>query len=248
MKNLAVFLIAGVLALCAGAAVAQTIPVEHFHKVIVSPYIQASFVQGDAESVTINSCIVDTGKLHLEQHGGVLRVYLDGARDIPHGTRQYVYDENGGRHELYPRHAVLVTITYRRLDELSLRGEERYLCESPLYANRFHLRLYGDATMLFTEVHISKLFSKVYGESNVEIRSGDIGKQYYTCFGDSKINSTAIRSRAAKVTSFGDAEFRVNVSDRIRLMAFGDAKLWYMGNPAIAKGFHFGDLDVKRLD
>ena len=248
MKHLAAFVVAGVLDLLVGAVVAQTIPVKHFHKIIVSPYIQASFVQGDAESVTINSCNVDTDKLHLEQRGGVLWIYLDGARDISNGSKQYVYDDNGMRHELYPKHAVLVTITYRRLDELSLRGEEKYLCESPLYLNRFHLRLYGDATMIFTEVHLSKLFSKVFGESNVEIRSGDIGKQYYTCYGDSKINSTAIRGKAAKVTSFGDAEFRVNVSDRIKLMAFGDAKLRYMGNPAIAKGFHFGDVDVKRLE
>ena len=102
--------------------------------------------------------------------------------------------------------------------------------------------------MIFTEVHLKKLFSRIYGESNVDIRSVDIGKQYYTCYGESKINSTAIAGKAAKVTAFGEAEFRVNVSDRIKLMAFGEAKLRYMGNPAIAKGFHFGELDVKRLE
>ena len=234
----------GVLAFLTGVVDAQSGPVDHFHKVMVSSFIQATFVQGDVESVTINSAIVDTTKLHVETHGGVLRLYLDGARDIPHTER----DASGRRIDLYPRHAMIVTVTYKKLDALSLRGEEKYLCESPLSSSTFHLRVYGESTVIFTAVHFGKMFSTIYGESTLDIRSGVVSKQYYTCYGEGKINSTAIAGRAAKVTAFGEAEFRVNVSDRIKLTAFGEAKLRYMGNPEIVKGIHIGEVNVQRLD
>ncbi len=47
------------LLLAGFAATAQTKTVEPFTKVIVSPYIQVTFVQGNEESVTINDIKVD---------------------------------------------------------------------------------------------------------------------------------------------------------------------------------------------
>src|SRR6266487_5932506 len=65
------------------AATAQTKMVDHFTKVIVSPYIQVTFVEGDEESVTINKIKVDEKKLHIEVNNTTLRIYLEGAKDIP---------------------------------------------------------------------------------------------------------------------------------------------------------------------
>jgi len=42
---------------------------------------------------------------------------------------------------------------YRKLDAMSLRGTETYLCQSPLSAGKFALRVYGQSTVIFTEVH-----------------------------------------------------------------------------------------------
>ena len=239
MRQLTI-LFAGALLWLTSAAYGQAGPVAHFHKVMVSPYIQVTFVQGDSESVTISSTIVDTSKFHAEVRGGMLRLYLDGAKEFPHDDWQ--------SHHLYPDHAMIVTVTYKKLDELSLRGQEKYLCESPLALHSFRLWVYGASTVIFTEVHIWRMHTTIYGESSLDIRSGEINKQIYTCYGEGKINSTAIGGRAAKVTAFGEAEFRVNVSDRIKLTAFGEAKLRYMGNPAIVKGIHFGEVDVQRLE
>jgi hypothetical protein len=191
-------------------------------------YIQVTFVQGDAESVTINSAIVDTGKFHAEVEHGTLRLYLEGAKEITHDDRHY--SDDGQRNALCPDHAVIVTVIYKKMDGLSLRGEEKYLCESPLAVNRFRLWVYGESTVIFTEVHIAKMHSTIYGESSLDIRSGEINRQIYTCYGEGRVNSTAIAGRAAKVT------------------AFGEAKLRYMGNPAIVRGIHFGEIDVQRLD
>ena len=248
MRQLVIILVAGVLVFITCAVDAQTGPVGHFHKAMISPYIQATFVQGDGESVTINSSMADTSKFHVEVRGGTLRLYLEGAKDIPHHERHYKDDGGEQGHHLYPDHAVIVTVVYRKLDALSLRGEEKYLCQSPLSASRFALRVYGESTVIFTEVHISKMYTTLYGESSLDIRSGEVNKQFYTCYGEGKINSTAIAGQTAKVTAFGEAEFRVNVSDRIKITSFGEAKLRYMGNPDIVKGIHIGGVDLQKLD
>jgi hypothetical protein len=247
MSKLSIILAAGLLCM-APASFAQVAHVGHFHKVIVSPYIQVTFVQGDEESVTINQCSVDSGKLHVEVHGGTLRLYLDGAKDFPRYEQDYARDGSRRGHPLYPKHAIVATVVYRTLDGLSLRGEETFLCSSRLAPRHFSLHLYGESTVVFAEVNIEKMHTTMYGESSLDIRAGAVNQQYYTCYGEGKINTTAIRGEEAKVTSFGEAEFRINVSDLIRIVAFGDAKVCYRGNPEIVKTLHVGDVELQRLD
>ena len=246
MRQLITILAAGMLFIT-HATYAQTGPVGHFHKVMISPYIQVTFVQGDEESVTINHIIVDSSKLHVEVLGGTLRLYLDGAKDIPHNHKDYQSDGNQS-HALYPDHAVMATVVYKKLDALSLRGEETYLCQSPLTVHQFTLHVYGESTITFAEVHISKMHTTIYGESSLDIKAGEVDQQYYTCYGEGKINTTGIAGQEARVTAYGEAEFRMNVSDRIKITAFGEAKLRYMGNPAIVKGINIGGVDLQRLD
>jgi hypothetical protein len=248
MRQLVTILTAGMLVFITLATHAQTGTVGHFHKVMISPYIQVTFVQGDKESVTINQIMVDSNKLHVEVHGGTLQMYLDGAKNFPHHRQDYGSDGNQQSHDLYPNHAVIATVVYRKLDAMSLRGEETYLCQSPLSADRFKLWVYGESKVIFTEVHISKMHTTIYGESSLDIKSGEVNKQKYTCYGEGKINTTTITGKTAKVTAFGEAEFRVNVSDRIKITAFGEAKLRYMGNPDIVKGIHVGEMDLAKLD
>lgn len=248
MRQLIAILVAAMLFFIPRATDAQSGPVDHFHKVIISPYIQVTFVQGAEESVTIDHIIVDSSKLHVEVKGGTLRLYLDGAKDLPRYQQPYNSSGNRLSHDHYPNHAVMATVVYKKLDALSLRGEETLLCKSPLWADRFTLRVYGESTIIFTEVHISKMHTTIYGESTLDIKAGAVDKQYYTCYGEGKINTTAIAGQAAWVTAFGETEFRINVSDRIKITAFGEARLRYMGNPAIVKGIHIGEMDLQKLD
>jgi Putative auto-transporter adhesin, head GIN domain len=248
MRKLIAILSTGMLVFSAGVTNAQSGPVARFHKVIISPYIQVTFVEGDRESVTINHTIADSNKLHVEVHGGTLRLYLDGAKDIPHNQQYYSSDGNQQSHHLYPDHAVIATVVYRKLDAVCLRGEETSVFQSPLSADKFTLRVYGESTVIVAEAHIANMHTTIYGESSLVIKAGEVNRQYYTCYGEGKINTTAIAGQAAKVTAFGEAEFRVNVTDRIRIIAFGEAKLRYMGNPTIVKGIHIGEVDLQRLD
>lgn len=248
MRLLKTILTLGVFLGAALSAFGQKRNTGHFDKVIVSPYIQVTFVQGENESVTINSMIVDSSKLHVEVENGTLRLYLDGAKDIPHNQHVYTNDGQKQSFPLYPNHAVAATVTYKSLEALSLRGEETQLCESPISADQFTLKVYGESRVIFTEVHINEMHTTLYGESTLDIKSGSVSQQYYTCYGEGKINTTAIAGKESKVTAYGEAELRLNVSERIKITAFGEAKLRYMGNPVIVKGIHLGGLDLQKID
>lgn len=245
MLNSTRFLIAALLTLIAGAGYSQTINTRSFHKMIISPYIEATFVQADRERVVIDRSIVDPGKLHVETSKGTLRLYLEGAKVIPRESRDRRTNVD---RSLYPLHAVAVTIYYKKLDALSLRGEERFTLTSPFSAERFSLKLYGEPDVTFAEAHIDELYATIYGEGSVEMLSGSVNKQSYTCYGEGKVNTTAIASAEAKLTAYGEADFSLNVADRIRISSFGEATLRYKGNAQIVKGINVGGVDVAKLD
>ena len=243
MRILKLFLPALFFVALALSCIAQGRAVAPFTKVIVSPYIQVEFVKGGTENVAINSILVDSSKLHIEVQHATLRLYLEGAKEIPKNQK-----DGSQSYPLYPRHAVVATVTYRSLDELSLRGDETQLCDSPIVTNKFTLSIYGESRVLFTEMRVREFNAQIYGESRLEIRSGTIDRQRYVCYGEGKVITTAAKGRESRITAYGEAEFNLNVSDRIAITSFGEAKLRYMGNPEIVKGLHFGGVDVKRLD
>ena len=239
-------LVAALLMIITITGFSQTIAVRSFHKVIISPYIEATFIQGDQERVVINKSIVDPDKLHVESQNGTLRIYLEGAKVIPRNRRDA--KKNSYDNSLYPVHAVTATIYYKKLDALSLRGEERFVVTSPLSADRFTLKLYGESAITFSVVQINDLRGTLYGEGSVEFQSGAINQQTYTCYGEGSVNATAISSTEAKLTAYGESDFSLNVDDRIRITSFGEATLRYKGNAQVIKGIHVGGVDVARLD
>jgi hypothetical protein len=241
------FAFAIVTTLLAATAFTQTTAVKHFDKVIVSPYIQVTFVEGNEESVSVEKCTVPIEKLNIEVHGGTLRVYLDGAKDIPKSETTH---ENGyrQRRERYHGTVVTATITYKTLDELSIRGEETQVCKSLLKGDNFRLKIYGESHVYLNEVNLGQLHTTMYGESLLEIKSGSIADQKYTVYGESKINSLAIEGNTSKITAYGESEFQVNVSDEIKITAFGEASLAYKGSPKINKWFHIGEMQISKID
>jgi hypothetical protein len=238
-------LTAALLMIITGTSYGQTITTRSFHKVIVSPFIEATFVQSDQERVVINRSVVDERKLHIDSHNGTLRIYLEGAKVIPRNGKD---DRRNGDRSLYPDHAVTATIYYKRLDALSLRGEERFAFTSPLSADRFTLKLYGESAITFAEVHINDLRTTLFGEGSVEMQSGSVNQQSYTCYGEGTVNASAISSAEAKLTAYGEADFSLNVDERIKITSFGEATLRYKGNARVVKGIHVGGVDVARLD
>ena len=229
------------------AATAQTKMTSPFNRIIVSPYIQVTLVQGDEESVTVNEMHVDTGKLHIEVNDKTLRIYLEGAKDFPANERHHSngYNET---HPLYRNTSVVATITYKTIEAVSFRGKEDQLCKSPIQGDKFIVKIYGESNVVFNEVNLQQLFATLYGEGSLEIKAGSVKDQKYTSYGESKVNTLAINSSIGRVTAYGRADFKLNVADRIKITSYGEAQVYYKGNPAIDKGLHFGDVVVNKID
>ena len=134
------------------------------------------------------------------------------------------------------------------MHELSLRGEEDHVCKSVLKGDNFDLAIYGESDVTLNAVNLGELTTAIYGESNLKILSGTVKSQKYVAYGEGKINSLAIKGNSSKITAYGEADFKVNVSDEIKIIAFGEASLHYTGNPVISKGLHFGDLHIEKIN
>lgn len=227
---------------------AQTVTtVKPFDKIIVSPHIQATFVEGDEESVSIESSTVDTGKIHIEVKDKTLRVYLEGAKDIEKNETDY---RNGykEKHSIYQGTVVRAVITYKTLRQLSIRGDEKQLCKSAITGDKFELRIYGESDVVLNEMKLDELVAATYGECHVTFLSGSVASQKYTAYGEGEINSASLSGKSSAITAYGEADFTMNVSDEIKITAFGEAKIHYKGSPVIRKGLNIGEVHIDKLN
>lgn len=225
----------------------QVKSVDHFDKVIVSPHVQATFIKGDKESVTIESCSVSADKINIESSGKTLRVYLEGAKEI---TKNEKVNDNGRdvKKSIYRGTVLTVTITYKNLEDLSVRGEETTRLSSKLDQENFDLNIYGESRIYFNDVQLNRLRTTIYGESTLEFKSGNITDQKYTSYGESKVNALNINSKIARATLYGESELNLNVSDEIKVTAFGESKISYKGNPQVKRNLIIGNARIAKID
>jgi len=247
MKNIKYIAIVA-LTLISQIAFAQTKKtVESFNKVIISPHIETTFVQGDEESVTILENTLSDDKVNIEINSGTLNVYLDDAKVT---TKHEKVVKNGMKMKvpIYKGKVLTIKVTYKNIDNLSLRGEQRTICESLIDEENFNLKVYGESEVTFSAMNITNLSADIYGESQLTIEKGIIDYQRITAYGEGKINVVEVKNRKGKYRALGEAVFRVNTSEHIKFTAFGEAELYYKGNPEIAKGFGVGASTINQID
>src|SRR5688572_6283540 len=203
-------------------AFAQSVTqVGHFDKVIVSPHIEVTFIEGNEEKVTIEKSAVSNDKINIEVNGKTLRIYLDDAKEVVK-TEKIYEDGKEVKRPIYSGTVVTATVMYKTLEELSVRGEETFVCKSVLKGEKFRLKIYGDSDVYLNEVSLAELRATIYGESNLVIKAGSVKDQKYTAYGESTVNSLAINNNTTKITVYGESNFQLNVSDEIRLTAYGE--------------------------
>jgi len=248
VKTSQIVLLMSIVFLSIGNLIAQTktIPVDHFHKVVVSPHIQVNFVQGDKETVVINEASVSLDKLNVEVSGNTLHVYLDDAKMYTK-SEKINYNGHKSSHPIYSGTKIKATITYKNLEDLSLRGEEIYTCESLLETDKFSLNIYGESKVYLNEVNFNSLNTKIYGESYLEIKQGSIGRQKFITYGESEINTLGVNNESAKITSYGESNVKLAVSKELKVTAYGDATVSYKGSPTVSKGIVIGDATIRKI-
>jgi|694.fasta_scaffold29101_6 hypothetical protein len=226
----------------------KTIEVAHFDKVIISPFIRVTFVEGTEEKVSIENCTIDHQLVNVEVNGTTLRIYLDGAKEIPNVDINALKNGDTDKYPDYHGTVVTATVTYKSLVDVSIRGEEPQVFTSPLKGKDFRLKVYGTSPITFNEVDLDECHAILYGDGSLEMLAGRIGYQHYTVYGTGSINSLAINGNSSKINAYGEADFFVNVSDQIKINAFGEASLHYKGNALVSKGIQIGEMKINKLN
>jgi hypothetical protein len=224
-----------------------TTPVSHFDKVIISPHIQVTLVQGNEETVTIEKSTVSKEKIKMEVNNNTLWVYLEGAKELTKNEKVY-QDGNKVSQPLYGGTVVTATISYKTLNTLSVRGEETIIGKSLLKGNLFRLNIYGESQVMLNEVKLGEFRATIYGESSLEIKSGFIRNQKYTVYGNSKVNTLSINNDSTRIIAYGDANLQINASKEIKITSYGDANIEYKGNAVINKGLNIGEVQIKKIE
>ena len=221
--------------------------VDSFNKVIISPHIETTFVQGDEESVTILDSTEPEDKINIEVDGNILRIYLDDAKETT-ATKKVEVHGVKRKEPIYKGKVLTIRVSYKMINDLSLRGEQRTVCESLIDVENFKLKIYGESEVVFNAVNIQDLDVDVYGESQLTITKGTTRNQNITAYGEGKINLVAVDNINSKLKAYGEAEFIIMASEHIKFTAYGEAALHYKGNASVKTGLSFGDSQIVCID
>lgn len=247
MKNMKISILSFIIVLLASNwSAAQTTRVKAFEKIIVSPHIEVVLVEGNEESVKIENAKVPNDKINIKVEGKTLRLYLDDAKTVTKTER--VHNERWrGKRSIYQGTMARATITYKNLKILSVRGEEIVRCESPIEQDELKLMIYGEAKVYFQSITTEALTVAIYGESYLEVVAGDVKRQVYRAYGESEVNTFDMTNTMTKITAYGESNFRVNVSERLKVTCYGETTINYKGAADIDTGIVIGEAEIRKV-
>lgn len=237
------------LLLCTTVITAQStvIDVASFDKVVVSPHIEVTFIEGDTESITIESITEPLEKLNVEVKNNTLSVYLEGAKMT---TKTKKEKKNGYKRKvsIYNGRVVKATITYKNINTLDLRGEQRFVFESPIETKELRFNIYGESQVSVNEVDVHEMQVSIYGESYFEVKKGKARNQKITAYGETTVNLSEVKNDTTKLTAYGDGSFQLNVSEEIKITSYGEATIIYSGGGTLKKGLVIGETSISRTE
>jgi len=219
---------------------------ENFNKLIVSPHIEAVFVQGDTPSIEIKDMTVPLEKLKYEFYNdNTLQVYLEDAKTYTkHNKNEYT----GFKKPVYKGRVAQVVITYTDVNIFSVRGEEETIFESPIEQHKCTLRFYGDSKVTVKDINVDDLIVEIYGSSFLTMEKGAVKQQKIRAYGESIVMAPEMISNKSKITVYGDGKYQLNVSDELKVTAYGESKIFYKGNAFLKKGIIIGDSVIRKID
>jgi hypothetical protein len=247
IKNLTYYTLLGLISIMQLSYSQSKITVDTFNSAEISPHIQVTFIEGNKESVTIEDSKVSEDKINIKVKRNTLQVYLDDAKGVTK-TETVIRDGVKMSIPIYKGNMLTITITYKNLNKLLIKGEESTLCKSPIEAERFDLKIYGESQVVFNEVKFNDFDLDTYGESTVEFKKGTIVNQKITAYGEGEINLFAVDNKNTKITAYGEAEFKINASSNIKITAYGEAEIQYKGDAIIEKGIAIGDVEISNVN
>jgi len=228
-------------------AQSETMTVSPFQEVIISPYIEVVFKQADQESVVIDRAKVNREKINVEVNHKKLHIYLDDAKVVDKEEEVRINGKKR-RQDIYKGTQASITVYYKQLEKAEIRGEEQINFKDAITTKDFDLDSYGSPKLYFESITAEEFKVALYGESYLEIKGGNVAFQRYRVYGSSEVNSVALASTKTKIAAYGDNHIVLNVSERLKVSAFGDARIQYKGDPKIANGLKIGDTTLQKID
>lgn len=228
-------------------AQSESIEVSDFDKVIISPYIEVNFHKSDNESVVIENSKIDSEKIHIEIDKNELHIYLDDAKFVGKDEEVIVNGQKQDR-PIYNGTQASITVNYKTLEDVQIRSEERFNFEDNIDSKDFSLDIYGSPKVYFESITADEFKVALYGESYLEVKGGNINFQRYRCYGESEVDAVNLLSKETKIAAYGDNHIVVNVSEELKVSAFGDAKIQYKGNAKVNSGLKIGETVVQKID
>ncbi|MFZ5970562.1 MAG: GIN domain-containing protein [Bacteroidota bacterium] len=219
-------------------------PLDPFQKIVVSPKIKLVLKKGETESIRVTAANIDASQLNIVVRGNKLHIYLDDARYIEKSKKVWE-DGYSRRRSQYHNASVTAYVTYRSLKGVEIRGEERLVCDEMLETRKFKLKAYGRTRVELAEVKTDKFKAVMYGENTLRIEAGVTGHQKYTLYGENTIETSGVTSKTAATTVYGEGTVAMQVSDEVRLNAFGEPMIWVEGPAHLSKGLVFGRVGIR---
>ena len=249
MKTPFRLLITAILAVMSVApSVAQEISksLKSFRKIVVSPHINLVLEKGDEEGIRLVYDNVTPDKINIDVSHHTLRVYLD---DAKMGERQEVVSTHPTvKRSIYHNATVTAYVTYRELEHLEVRGNQEVTCNSPISAERFTLKAYGETDIKLASVKVDYLRTSLYGVNHLHIEGGKAEFQKYKLFGENRIDAKALKCYSAIANSFGESRLRLATQDNLKVNAFGESQIEYFGDASVNKGLIFGETQIHKLN
>ena len=225
-------------------AQSKTFEVDGFDKVIVNPHIEVTFKKGDNESVIVESSTQPIEKFNVEVEKGTLQLYLTDAKM----TTKSEKEANDIRIPIYKGTVIKAIVTYKDVKEFSLRGEERFVFESPIDSNKMELSIYGESQVVLNDVTLNELKVAIYGESFLKIDNGNIDFQQIRAYGESSVNLLDVNSKRTKLTAYGDGSFQFNASEELKVTSYGEPTVTYKGDAKVKSGLSFGEVSIVKMN
>lgn len=249
MHNLTQRFAATLLAMATAAfAFSQEItrPLPRFHKVVVSPRINLVLEKGDTEEITLVYDQISPDKINVDVDRGTLRIYLDDAKVVERWVRS---DEHpNAKRSIYQDVTVTAYVTYRDIEHLEVRGNQDISCSTPIEAERFTLKAYGENNIELASIRTDYLRTSLYGENDLHIGGGKAEFQKYKLVGDNKIDTKSLKSYSAIANSYGESRLTLATQDNLKVNAFGESEIEFYGDANVNKGLIFGETHINRMN
>jgi len=242
MKHCLLTLFAFVLPFCLTAQITDQLP--HFEKVVTGPRISMDLQSGQKERIEIEYHHIDDLDIIYKVKNKTLYIYLDGddfvERSIPwERFSDNHWDKHRGAH-------VHATIDFKELTLLTAYGDEDISVLDPIRGDQFKIRLFGDMDVLIESLDVDLFKAHLYGENDLEVVQGFSAEQIIRLYGNNEVYCENLKAYYTRSSSYGDNHLTIN-TEELKVTAFGDSDINYVGHPDVSKGIVIGDTRIRRI-